>query len=197
MGSGGRRLNGGKRMMTDTNGPGAVALGTEDRARAVAAARALLRSGDAGEDTLIAALAETALGLAESFTGLVLIARTMTARIDVGAAWQPLGAVPVRAIEQVTGIDTALASDGYAIDIDALGQGWVRRSQGSGPVSVRFVAGLAEDWDALPPGIAQGVALLTAHLFDARGGEAMPPAAVAALWRPWRRMRLRGERCAA
>ena len=37
---------------------------------------------------------------------------------------------------------------------------------------------------------ATGVVLLTAHLFDHRGGESAPPAAVTALWRPWRRMRL-------
>jgi hypothetical protein len=48
-------------------------------------------------------------------------------------------------------------------------------------------------WDALPPPVAQGVVLLIAHLFADRDGTAAPPAAVAALWRPWRRMRLLRE----
>ena len=48
----------------------------------------------------------------------------------------------------------------------------------------------AATWDAVPAPIAQGVAMLVAHLFDARGGDAAPPAAVAALWRPWRQVRL-------
>ncbi|WP_375402055.1 head-tail connector protein [uncultured Sphingomonas sp.] len=51
---------------------------------------------------------------------------------------------------------------------------------------------LATDWDGLPAGIAHGVVMLTAHLFEARGRDAAPPAAVAALWRPHRRMRLVG-----
>jgi hypothetical protein len=45
-------------------------------------------------------------------------------------------------------------------------------------------------WDAVPAPVAQGVAMLVAHLFDARGGDALPPVAVAALWRPYRQVRL-------
>jgi hypothetical protein len=36
--------------------------------------------------------------------------------------------------------------------------------------------------------VAQGVVLLAAHLFEHRGDGATPPAAVAALWRPYRRL---------
>ena len=50
--------------------------------------------------------------------------------------------------------------------------------------------GAAESWDAVPAPVAQGVAMLAAHLFDHRESDALPPAAVAALWRPYRRMRL-------
>ena len=48
-------------------------------------------------------------------------------------------------------------------------------------------------WDAVPAPVAQGVAMLAAHLFDHRESDALPPAAVAALWRPYRRMRLSPE----
>ena len=50
--------------------------------------------------------------------------------------------------------------------------------------------GAAESWDAVPAPVVQGVAMLAAHLFDHRESDALPPAAVAALWRPYRRMRL-------
>ena len=56
--------------------------------------------------------------------------------------------------------------------------------------------GAAESWDAVPAPVAQGVAMLAAHLFDHRESDALPPAAVAALWRPYRRMRLSPEAAA-
>lgn len=46
------------------------------------------------------------------------------------------------------------------------------------------------DWAAVPGPIAQGVAMLVAHLFEARTGDVAPPVAVAALWRPFRAVRL-------
>jgi hypothetical protein len=45
----------------------------------------------------------------------------------------------------------------------------------------------------LPEGIRQGALRLAAHQYRERDVDApqpVPPAAVAALWRPWRRMRL-------
>ncbi|QDX27374.1 phage gp6-like head-tail connector protein [Sphingomonas suaedae] len=65
---------------------------------------------------------------------------------------------------------------------------------GEARVAVSYEAGLADNWAGLPPPVAQGVVLLAAHLFEARG--AQPPAVVTALWRPWRRMRLAGGRAA-
>jgi hypothetical protein len=44
-------------------------------------------------------------------------------------------------------------------------------------------------WDAVPAPVRQGIAMLVQHLFDDRGGS-VPPAAVAALWRPYRAARL-------
>ena len=179
--------------MIDNNGPGAVALGTGDRALAVAAVKAVLRVSAADEDALIASFAESALGLAEQFTGQVLIARTMRDRMPVSAAWQRIGAGPVRAI---TGVEmlggTMLAASAYAVDIDAAGDGWVRTLDAGGErqVVAVFDAGLAADWAGLPAPLRQGVVLLAAHLFDVRDESAAPPVAVTALWRPFRRMTL-------
>ena len=90
----------------------------------------------------------------------------------------------------------ALAADAYAIDIDAGGQGWLRvlAPGAAGRARVTYQAGLAADWAGVPAPLAQGVVLLAAHLFSGAAGE--PPAAVTALWRPWRRLRLAGERAA-
>lgn len=147
------------------------------------AARDHLRITGTAEDMVIDRLAETALALAEAYTGTAMIARPHEAMMAAASEWRPLPVGPVREI--------TAAAPVAAIDIDAAGTGWVRMAA-AGPV--RFVAGLASGWDAVPPPVAQGIVLLVAHLFDARTAAAAPPAAVGALWRPWRRMRLAGER---
>jgi hypothetical protein len=58
-------------------------------------------------------------------------------------------------------------------------------------VRVTGMAGMADDENDVPEPIRQGVLRLVGHLFtdrDGDGGE--PPAAVTALWRPYRRLRL-------
>ena len=132
--------------MIETDGPGVVTLGEEDRALAVAAVKAMLRVASEDEDALIAAFAETALGLAEQFLGMVLIARALRVPVAVRGAWQALGVAPVSAItgaETVAGV--ALPSDGFATDIDAAGEGWVRAvgAAGGTPALVPARAGRA------------------------------------------------------
>lgn len=175
-----------------TDGPGAVALGPEDRARAVAAVKAQLRVSIGDEDALVATMAEAALGLAERFLGAVTIARALSVRLAPAAGWRALPTRPVRAIEAVRTADgITLPLAGYSVDIDADGGGWVRAE---GAVEVAFTAGLADGWDELPAPIRHGAVLLAAHLFEHRGGgHAAPPAAVTALWRPFRRMALMTE----
>ena len=51
----------------------------------------------------------------------------------------------------------------------------------------------AQDWASVPAPIAHGVTMLVAHLFDHRESDVAPPAAVAALWRPYRWMRLNAD----
>lgn len=179
---------------------GAVALGGEDAARAVAAVKAQLRSGSDAEDALIEGHCRASLGLAERFIGSVAIAREMRAVLPATPGWRLLPGGPVRAITAVEalaadGSASVMPADGYCIDIDAAGDGWVRvTAVAAARVRVTYQAGLAPDWDTLPPPIAQGVVLLAAHFLDGRGADAPPPGAVAALWRPWRRMRLNQER---
>jgi len=53
-----------------------------------------------------------------------------------------------------------------------------------------WVAREGGDWAAVPAPVRHGVAMLVQYLFEDRGRAETPPAAVAALWRPFRVMRL-------
>lgn len=171
-------------------------------ADAAAAAGAWLRAADGQDAASIASLCVSAIALAEAFCGQVLIARAGEQEVPANGTWAALTATPVTAI---TGV-AAVTADGtsplppvaYAIDLDAGGTGWVRAAQpvAAERLTVSFVAGEARGWADVPAPIAQGIAMLVAHLFDNRGGDASPPAAVAALWRPWRRVRLAQVRLA-
>lgn len=152
------------------------------------------------DDAALTRLLRAALELCEAFTGQMPLAAQCEEVLPAETCWQTLATRPVQAI---TGID-GVAGDGsrfimeptgYTIDLTADGGGLVRLGQ-SAPVdriAVRFTAGLAADWASLPEGIRHGAIRLAAHHYRQRDLDAMqpvPPAAVAALWRPWRRMRL-------
>ncbi|WP_246524814.1 head-tail connector protein [Sphingobium phenoxybenzoativorans] len=164
---------------------------------AVAQVKAYLRIDSNGEDALTEELLRAALAHAEAFTGQVTLTRAGVATMPVAERWTRLPVTPVRSIGALRGIPAegsvfTLPVGSHAIDIDASGDGWVRvTTPGSaGRVEVPLVAGMAEDWDGLPEGLRQGVVRLAAHMFTDRDGLNAPPAAVTALWRPWRRMRL-------
>jgi uncharacterized phiE125 gp8 family phage protein len=106
-------------------------------------------------------------------------------------------------VQAVTGVEglsaggtrITLAADAYAIELEADGGAMVRivRRDTAERIVVRFTAGLAADWTELPDALRHGVLRLAAHHYrqrDADSARAMPPAAVAALWRPWRRLRV-------
>jgi uncharacterized phiE125 gp8 family phage protein len=163
----------------------------------MAEAQAYARVETGEEEALLAGLVRTASALCEAFTGQVLIAREFQERIDANGEWRRLSLTPVRSIDGVAAIAddgsvSPLAATDYAIDIDARGDGWVRSNGAShGRLLVTGQAGLAIDANGVPEPLRQGILRLTAHLFatrDGSGGE--PPAAVTALWRPFRRMRL-------
>jgi len=160
-------------------------------AAAVAAVRAYLRVEGSAEQALLERVAASAVALGEAFTGCVFVRRAVEERVALATGWAALAEQPVAAISAVLGADgMALPVADYAFDIDAASRGWVRLTGAAQPVTVRYSAGLAETWDALDAPLAQGCVLLAAHLFEARDAKAMPPAAVAALWRPYRRIRL-------
>jgi uncharacterized phiE125 gp8 family phage protein len=155
-------------------------------------AKAYLRLETGQEDALIARLVASAQALCEAFTGQVLVRREVTEALRGGGAWQRLSAVPVAAVTAVSDADgTVLPAERYAIDIDADGEGWVRASVA---VRVTYRAGIADDEHGVPPALAQGITRMAAHLYAHRDDLVGPPTAVAALWRPFRKLRLGMER---
>lgn len=166
--------------------------------------KAWLGISTSADDAELTALLTTALELCEGFTGTMPLTATCEDTVPACGAWQMLSARPVQAITgvwmlAVDGTRTALAAGTYAIDIDADGAGRVRLRAPGDPARavVRYTAGLAADWAALPDALRHGVIRLAAYHHrerdDADEGKtpsAAPPAAIAALWRPWRRMRL-------
>lgn len=159
------------------------------------------------ENALLTALLRTSLDMCEGFTGTLPLETLCEEVLTASGEWQCLGTRPVQAI---TGVDAlpldgaryALPIEAYAIDLDAEGAGMIRltgRITGgmTGSVrgsrtAVRFTAGLAPDWDSLPESLRHGIIRLAAHHYRERDNNPglTPPAAVAALWRPRRRMRL-------
>ena len=162
----------------------------------ISEAQAYVRIETGEEEALLAGLIRTASALCEAFISQVVIARPFECQLPASGCWERLSITPVRSITELAGLDatglaTPLAADAYSVDIDFNGDGWVRTSQAVTRIQVSGTAGMADDENGVPEPIRQGVLRLVAHLFTARDGEGgEPPAAVTALWRPYRRMRL-------
>lgn len=159
-------------------------------------AQAYVRIETGEEEAIIAGLIHTATALCESFLGQVVVAREFIRDVRASGCWERLDVTPVRSISGVSAVDpsgvaTPLPSSSFAVDIDSSGDGWVRVTDAASATRVRVsgTAGMAENPSDVPEPIRQGVLRLVAHLFasrDGAGGD--PPAAVTALWRPYRRM---------
>lgn len=166
----------------------------------LAEAKAHLRINVSDEDALLAGLLRAAADMCEAFTGRALVERAVAEVLAASTAWTRLGAAPVGAILGVEalaadGSATALAAAAYAVDIDAAGDGWVRLLAGGETKRIRvsYRAGMASDPNGLPETLRHGIVRLATHLYTHRdrADGSGPPAAVTALWRPWRRLRLK------
>lgn len=155
--------------------------------------RDALRLEPGEDDALLAGFVRAATDLAEAFTGQRLIARGFAERLPARPEWTRLANVPVVAIDGVDGATGPLPGAAYESDIDRSGDGWVRVAMADERfVTVRYQAGMAGDWNGVPEGLRAGIVRLVGHFHAHRDAPdaGAPPAAVAALWRPYRRMRL-------
>lgn len=162
-------------------------------------AKAYLRLENDEEDAPLGAIILAAIAHAEAFTRQILIRRGASETIGISREWTRLSATPVYQINGANGLPAngapfALADTHFDIDIDNNGDGHIRILQAgsAGRVEVQYHAGISESWAGLPEAMRLGILRLIGHLHLHRdnGDDAGPPAAVAALLRPWRRMRL-------
>ena len=154
----------------------------------------------AHDDAPLSGLLRAGIEMCEAFTGTMPLIAACEEIVPARSGWQALATQPVQAITAIESIDvagnrTALSSSAYAVELDAQGGGWVRVAGVPAALrfAVRFTAGLAAEWDELPAPLRHGVIRLAAHQHRERetnGAAPVPPASVAALWRPWRKVRL-------
>lgn len=154
-----------------------------------------------GDDAQLTQLLRASLDACEHFTGTMPLQQDCEEMLPASSDWQVLAARPVQAIAGVFGLPAdgprfALPASDYEVDLGADGTGSVRVGNpgSAGRIVVSLAAGLAASWTALPDGLRHGVLRLAAFQYRSREGGSetgqWPPAAVAALWRPWRRLRL-------
>lgn len=163
-------------------------------------ARGWLRLGATVDDAVVAGLVRAATNICEAFIGQWLIIRAVDERLPIGAGMVRLGARPVVGIDRVAllapgGGETPLAEADYRVSVGRDGSAHIRieAAGGAGRLRVTYRAGIADGPNGVPEAIRQGILRMTQHLHDARDGSgAAPPAAIAALWQPWRRLTLGG-----
>lgn len=162
-------------------------------------ARVFLRIDQEYDDPSLEAILLAAIGHAEEFTGQVLIRRTVREIVPSAPQAQKLSAAPVVEIGPLS----AIPADGtrfpidpaqYTSSIERGGDGCISllRPGAAGRIEIQYTAGLSPSWGELPESLRLGILRLTGHLFAHRDdlSDPGPPAAVAALLRPWRRIRL-------
>ncbi|WP_265561933.1 head-tail connector protein [Sphingomicrobium arenosum] len=160
-------------------------------------AQAYVRVEDGEEEALLAGLLRSAQSACEDFLGYALLERAFSEVAAASVAWQRLGTMPVRAIDEVSALypdggTQQIAPSRYAIDIDGDGVGRVRivGLMDAQRVKVSGHAGMYSTSNDVPEAIRQGIIRLTAHYFAHRDGDGAAPSAVLALWRPHRRAKL-------
>lgn len=161
-------------------------------------ARSWLRLGATIDDAVVAGLVRAATNICEAFIGQWLVIRGAEEALPLkNGAVQP-SARPVVGIDGVAllfpGDDEVVLSEGdyrIAIGRDGTASVTVNDPRGASRVRVAYRAGIAQGANGIPEAIRQGVVRMTQHLHEARDGAgASPPAAIAALWHPWRRLTL-------
>ncbi|WP_068094919.1 head-tail connector protein [Novosphingobium rosa] len=162
------------------------------------------------DDDSLAALLAMALEVCADFTGVLPLLCTVEEGLTLYGLrpgepwpfahprWHRLSSTPVRSVTSVAGVQadgSQISTQDFEIRIDASGACQVRIEApvGCSSAVVTFEAGLAADWDHLPQPLHHGIIRLAAHQYRMResaGADALPPASVTALWRPYRRMRV-------
>lgn len=165
-------------------------------------ARSWLRMGAAADDAVIERLIDAATNICEAFIGARLIVRAAEDIWPVAGLPVQLRVRPVVAVDAVSLLadgrdEIVLEADDYRVTImpDGRARLAIVAPGEAKRVRVAYRAGIAEGADGIPEAIRHGIVRMTQHLHGERDGAgAAPPAAIAALWQPWRRLSLGGGR---
>lgn len=152
------------------------------------------------DDAELLSLLLSSLTVCEAFIGELPLEAQCEERLDAQHGWLKLSTRPVQAItsvEQIShdGTRQILPSTAWDIDLSADGTGhvWLTHLPPRTSIAVGFTAGHHAEWDTLPDALRHGIIRLAAHQYrerESKNASPLPPASVAALWRPWRTMRL-------
>lgn len=178
----------------------------------VEALKAHLRLGtgfgeDSLQDEVLIGFLRAAIAAIEARTSKALFRRDFSMTLN---AWQrgyvqPLPVAPVSGIVEVTlrdsdGDETVLTVDQYWLVDDAHAPemrpsgAFLPSIPGRGSAKIRFTAGIADNWDSLPPDLVQAVMLLAAHYYEYRHETALSdgcmPFGVTSLIQRYRPLRL-------
>ncbi len=174
-----------------------------DVSTALAELKTWLGISRSNEDDMLAGLLRAGLEACEAFTGQAPLSQTVEEHLPVRGGSYDLKSRPVRALLNAE----LVAQDGTRNAIDTGDLGFVLHSDGTARVesapafegraiSLHLDVGLAADWATVPASLRQGLIRLAAFEYRYRDQavgdkpQAVPPASVTALWRPWRQLRL-------
>lgn len=158
----------------------------------LAEVKQFLRIETAEENALLSMWISLAREACEQFTGRALI--TQDWRLDIAAARRVnLSPGPVQQILQVTHIMGQQSEILDSARYELVRQGGdaelvFENHPGQGRLLVEFRTGYGDDWNAVPLSLRQGMLRLVGHYHRFRDASDAPamPAAVSALWRPFR-----------
>lgn len=163
--------------------------------------RGWLRLGTPADDAVVERLIDAATNICEAFIGGRLIVRAVEETWPIGRDALRLRVRPVVGVDAVTLLaedsETALEEGDYRVAIASDGRAHLTIAAPGEAKRARIVyrAGMANDAGGVPEAIRHGITRMTQHLYAARDGASIaPPAAIAALWQPWRRLTLGGDR---
>lgn len=152
-----------------------------------------------GEDQMLIELLAASLATCEAFIGQAPLEQTIEERVAVKQGKYCLHSRPARLLLNAelisqTGTRTSLSGQGHGFELDHVGIAIadLKFDLDGQAVAVQLLVGIAAEWSLVPKGLRQGIIRLAAHYYRDRDQEpgSQPPSSVAALWRPWRTMRL-------
>jgi uncharacterized phiE125 gp8 family phage protein len=162
-------------------------------------AKALLRLETVDEEALLAAQLRTALELAEDFTGSVWLEasyrETRSLCREMILQKRPVQRLTGLRVSYANGSDVALDPTLQIMQISDHGEAMLTIANSvleGDKIIISYQAGAYTDWTYLPEGLRMGILRMAAHLFTWRDDSMSigVPGAVAALWHPYKKLRL-------